>query len=223
MFAFDTETGEIFLYDIIGPDWLGMIDNGAVMEALAEIGDKRAVVRLNSQGGVIDEGVAIFNQLKRHSAGVTTVVDSIAASMASYIMLAGDTRLIARNAKVMIHDPRMMVSMGTASELRKIADELDVYTESLVTDYAEASGKTTDEIRAIMEKETWYNASQAVEHGFATAVEGEAIAPAAIAAGRFRNTPEELVAQVAPGTRTPYPVKRERARTLAKMYGASRT
>lgn len=219
MFTFDLDTGEIFLYDYIGPEWMGLIGAGAFKEAISEIGDKRLTVRINSGGGVIDEGVAIYNMLKRHTAGVDTVVDSLAASLASHIMLAGESRTIARNAKMMIHDPRLMFAGGTAKELRKLADELDVYQESVVQDYADASGKTVEQINEIMEAETWYTSSQAVENGFATAIDGEAIAPAAIAPGQFRHTPKELIASVDPGSRTPYPVKRERARTLARMYG----
>ena len=216
MFAFDTETGEIFIYDDIGPEWLGMIGSGSVMEALAAIGDKRATVRINSPGGSVDEGVAIYNMLTRHAPGVDTIVDSVAASMGSYIFMVGESRTIAKNAKVMVHHP-WSFAFGNAKELRDTADLLDKYSASLVPDYAKATGKTDEEIVAMMDAETWLTADESVVEGFAHAIDGEAVEPVRVAAGRFKNTPQDVLQTVAAGTRTEYPLNRERARVLAKL------
>jgi ATP-dependent protease ClpP protease subunit len=81
MFKVDTNTGEIFIYDEIGPEWAGMIDDGMVIDALEQLNGKRALVRLNTPGGFMDVGVGIVNALRRYDGGVDTVVDSLAASM----------------------------------------------------------------------------------------------------------------------------------------------
>ena len=215
MFEFDTKTGEIFLYDDIGPEWMGMIGAGAVRDAIREIGDQRITVRINSPGGSVDEGIAIYNLLSRHPAGVDSVVDSLAASMASYIMLAGETRTIANNARVMVHHP-WTIAMGNSAELRATADVLDTYSASLLPDYARATGRSVEEINELMTAETWFTASAALEFGIVHAIEGESVQAVAVKQGRFRNTPQDLLTPVVAGSRTPYPVQRERARILAR-------
>jgi len=216
MFAFDLDTAEIYIYDDIGPAWLGMIEAGDVMAALKELGDQRVTVRINSPGGSVDEGVAIYNALKRHGAGVDTIVDSLAASMGSYIFMAGENRKIAKNGKVMVHHP-WTIAAGNSKDLRETADVLDKYSASLIPDYAAGTGKTAEEITAIMEAETWYTSEEAVVNGFAHALDdADAVEPVKVAAGRFRNTPQDLLNPIAAGSRTPYPAKRERARMLLK-------
>ncbi len=194
MLSYDPTTGEIFLYDEIGPGWLGMIDDKQVVEALSDIGKQnRVTVRINSPGGFVDEGVGIFNALKRHPGGVDTVVDSLAASMASQIMLVGEKREIANNAKVMIHSVRGG-AYGTASELRKTADVFDKYEQAAVADYAEKMGIDADEVRYLLDEETWYLGSEAVEAGLATAVIGESnVEPVRVAENRYKNTPKDLI------------------------------
>ena len=87
MFAFDVKKSEIYIYDAIGdPEW-GAIGAVQVIEALKKMEGKRVTVRINTPGGSVDEGIPMFNAMKRHSGGVNTVVDGIAASMGSYLML----------------------------------------------------------------------------------------------------------------------------------------
>lgn len=169
MFDFDADTGEIWIHDEIGPSWWGLIDTDMVKSALKQIGSKRAVVRLNTPGGSVDHGIAIFNMLKEHAAGVTTVVDSLAASMGSYLLQAGDRRIVNSNAMVMIHDP-WSITMGNSVQMRKDADILDKYAERMIPDYAARSGKSVLDIQAIMREETWYTAQEAVDAGFADEV-----------------------------------------------------
>jgi ATP-dependent protease ClpP protease subunit len=157
MFSFDAELGEMRIYDEIGPAWWGLIDADTVIDALSKMDGKPVTVRLNTPGGSVDEGIAIYNALKRHKGGVTTMVDSLAASMGSYLLQAGERRIVASNAMVMIHDP-WTIAYGNAEELRKNADVLD---------YAERSGKTEDEVKAIMAEETWYAGKEIVDAGWA--------------------------------------------------------
>ena len=145
MFAFDLKKSEIYIYDVIGdPEW-GMVGAMQVIEALKKMEGKRVTVRINTPGGSVDEGVAMFNALKRHDGGINTVVDGIAASMGSYLMLAGDKRTVSKNSMVMIHNP-MTIAWGNAIEMRKTADMLDKYLERMLPDYSAATGKTVDEL-----------------------------------------------------------------------------
>ena len=166
MFSFNADSGEILIYDEIGPAYWGLIDSGMVGQALAAMQGKHVTIRLNTPGGSVDEGVAIYNALKRHEGGVTTIVDSLAASMGSYLLQAGERRIVASNALVMIHDP-WTIAFGNSSELRKSAEVLDKYSQRMIPDYAKSSGKTEDEITAIMLEETWYTGQQIVDAGFA--------------------------------------------------------
>jgi ATP-dependent Clp endopeptidase proteolytic subunit ClpP len=166
MFSFDLDASEISIYDEIGPAWWGLIDANMVISALNQMKGKHVTARLNTPGGSVDEGINIFNALQRHKGGVTTVVDSLAASMGSYILQAGERRLVASNAMVMIHDP-WTITVGNATSLRKDAETLDKYALRMIPDYAARSGKTDDEILAIMAEESWYAGKEAVEAGFA--------------------------------------------------------
>jgi ATP-dependent Clp protease, protease subunit len=169
MYKADLETGELFLYDAIGDAYWGFIDAATVMSDLGRMKGKRAIVRLASPGGSVDEGKAIFNALKRHPGGVDVAIDATAYSIAGYIAMAGERIVMARNSMQMHHNPWTM-AMGDANELRKTADVLDKYRLSIIEDYADRTGKTPEEIVAIFNAETWYTATEALEAGFATEV-----------------------------------------------------
>jgi ATP-dependent Clp endopeptidase proteolytic subunit ClpP len=173
MFDFDKDSATIYIYDEIGPAAWGLIDAEAIAAALATIGsNKHVTVRLNTPGGSVDDGIAIFNMLKRHKGGVTTAVDSLAASMGSYLLQAGSTRIVAENAMVMIHDP-WSIAIGNAAELHKTAEVLAKYGERMIPEYAARSGQTPEAVASIMSEETWYVGQEIVEAGFADKMEGE--------------------------------------------------
>ena len=166
MFAYDTKKAEIYIYDVIGdPEW-GMIGAMQVIDALKQMEGKRVTVRINTPGGSVNEGIPMYNAMVRHDGGVDTVVDGIAASMGSYLMLAGQKRTVAKNSMVMIHNP-MTIAWGNAMELRKSADVLDKYLDRMLPDYAAKTGKTVDELRPLLDAETWYVGQEIVENGFA--------------------------------------------------------
>lgn len=170
MFAFDTKKHEIYVYDVIGdPEW-GMIGAMQVIDALKQMEGKRVTVRINTPGGSVDEGIPMFNAMARHPGGVNTVVDGIAASMGSYLMLAGVERNIAKNAMVMIHNP-MTIAWGNAIELRKSADVLDKYLDRMLPDYSAKTGKTVDELKPLLDAETWYVGQEIIDNGFALTME----------------------------------------------------
>ena len=216
MFSFNLDTSEILIYDEIGPGWWGLIDGASVIGSLAQMRDKHVTVRLNTPGGSVDEGIAIYNAMKSHPGGVTTIVDSLAASMGSYLLQAGTTRLVAPNSMTMIHDP-WSISLGNASQLRKDADVLDKYAQRMIPDYAARSGKTVDEIKTIMLNESWYVGQEAVDAGFAdglATMDGAAIEPVVAGLRHIaRNVPASLIQnrEIKAGDRTPFP-KREAAK-----------
>lgn len=170
MFAFDTKKNEIYIYDVIGPEDFGCISAMQVIDALKKMEGKRVKARINTPGGSVDEGIPMFNAMLRHPGGVDTVVDGIAASMGSYLMLAGVNRTISRNSMVMIHNP-MTIAWGNALELRNTADILDKYLDRMLPAYSEKTGKTVDELKPLLDAETWYVGQEIIDHGFAERME----------------------------------------------------
>ncbi len=184
---------EVAIYDEIGA--YGVSAKGFLAELGALPEGTPVDLRLNSPGGSVFDAVAIHNAIKRHEGRVTVWIDGIAASAASYIAMAGDEIVMPENAFLMIHDPAGLV-MGTAEDMRAMAEALDKVKGSLVSGYAAKSGRTPEEVSALMAAETWFDASDAVAQGFADRL----VEPVRIAAnfdiGRFRNAPPVLVEQV---------------------------
>jgi len=188
------EVPEIFIYDEIG-GW--GIWASELIAQLAAIDAPRIKVRIFSPGGFVDEGVAIFNALRKHDAAIDVEIDSLAASIASVVAMAGDTITIAENARMMIHDP-WGAAIGTAEDMRKSADVMDIYRDSIVSTYAARTGLPRAEIEDLMAAETWFTAEAAVEKGLADSI--DSIAPAPQAQNRFagcimnslKNVPEDL-------------------------------
>lgn len=125
-------------------------------------------IYINSQGGSVIEGTAIYNQLKRHPAHKTVYVDGFACSIASVIAMAGDEVVMPRNTMMMLHNMWMVVQ-GNAAELRKAADDLDKMNEAGRAAYLQKAGdKLTPEMIAQMEDdETWLTAQECMEYGLA--------------------------------------------------------
>ena len=180
----DNGEATIHLYDEVGAFGAGS------KEFLADLGKldgQHIHLRINSPGGSVVEGTAIYNALRRHKGGVTVHIDALAASMASVIAMSGSPVYIADNALLMIHNP-WTVSMGESKDLRKEADLLDKLKSTLVNAYTRKTGMEQDQIAEMMDAETWLDAVEAVALGFADAIE-EGVAAAATA------TPEMLRAR----------------------------
>lgn len=138
---------------------------------LEEIGDVSKIdVYINSYGGEVAEGLAIYNALKRHKAKVTTICDGFACSIASVIFMAGDERVMNNASLLMIHNAWTFAS-GNSADLRKQADDLDKITQASVEAYKAHSNLSEEEIKELMDNETWILPEEAIEYGFATAVE----------------------------------------------------
>ena len=184
------EGAEISIYDEIGAYG---VSAKAFLADLGKLPDKAPLtLRLNSPGGSVFDAVAIYNALQRHAGTVTVSIDGIAASAASYIAMAGDEIIMPENAFLMIHDPSGMV-MGTAADMRSMAEVLDKIGGSLLRGYAAKSGKAEDEIAKLMAKETWLDAGEALEMGFADTMVEPVKMAASFDVSRFQNTPPEVV------------------------------
>jgi len=221
MYQSDLETGEIFLYDAIGSSFWGMIDAATVLPDLAKMSGRKVTLRISSPGGSVDEGRAIFNALKRHQGGVDVVVDSSAYSIASYIAMAGDRVVMAKNAMMMVHNPWTM-AMGSAAELRKTADVLDKYRDSILDAYMDRTKKDRKKIVAILDAETWYTAQEAVAAGFATEVGDIIVDAPSFAKAMYGGKPEgDTLNQPSAGSRTPAKLaSREiRLQQIKAMFG----
>lgn len=137
------------------------------LESLKDV--KQINVYINSYGGEVGEGLAIYNALKRHKAKIKTVCDGFACSIASVIFMAGDERIMNDASLLMIHNAWSFAE-GNAEQLRKQADDLDKITQASIKVYKANSDLTEDEIKSLMNAETWILPDEAVEYGFATSV-----------------------------------------------------
>ena len=126
-------------------------------------------VRIHSPGGSVGDGLAIYHTLKDHPAKVTTIVDGYAASAASFIMLAGDEVRVHRSSIVMIHNPWTQMA-GDSNDLRKAASDLDVHRDAILEIYRQKTGYTEEELKQMMDEETYFLGMDAVEMGFADVV-----------------------------------------------------
>lgn len=139
---------------------------------LEELGDdvNEIHVNINSYGGEVAEGLAIYNALRRHKARIITHVDGFACSIASVVAMAGDERIMSDASLMMIHNAWSFGS-GNASDLRKQADDLDVITEASKAAYLSRASIDIDELTELMDAETWLTPSRALALGFITGIE----------------------------------------------------
>lgn len=160
--------GEILIYDVIGEHWVG--DGVSAKKVKSQLDgmtdDEEITVRINSPGGDIFDGFAIYNLLDQAEAPIRIVVDGYAASAASVIAMAGDSVEMAENAFLMIHEP-ITFGMGSADDFRAQAETLDKIKGSIVNTYVKRSGDDPEAVSEAMNAETWYTAQEAVDAGLA--------------------------------------------------------
>lgn len=185
------EGNELYFYDVIGSSYWGYIGADEVIDALSKLQGQKVVARINSPGGGVDEGIAIYNALRRHKGGVDVVIDSLAASIASVIAMAGDSITMANGSRMMIHEP-WTFAMGNSKELRKQADVLDTYADAIMDTYTKKTKRKAEDIKPMLIEETWMSAKQAVEHGFADSIEGEAVGEPEVPKNLFAKVPDDV-------------------------------
>ena len=169
------DSATLYIYgDITSIKWFE--NDVCVYDLAKEIGElngKALTVRINSYGGEVAEGLAIYNLLKSYAGEVTTICDGFACSAASVVFMAGVKRIMPRSSLLMIHNAWTRAG-GDANDLRKAADELEKITQPSVEIYTSVSNLDADEIKAMMDAETWIDADEALGFGFATEISEEA-------------------------------------------------
>jgi ATP-dependent protease ClpP protease subunit len=198
----ESDHAEIMIYDYIG--W-GGVTAADFVAALKAITAKTITVRINTPGGDVFDGLAIFNSLKDHGAQIHVKVDGIAASIGSIIAMAGHTITMGESAFMMIHNP-WAVSIGNAADLRQMAALLDKIGGSLAGIYAVRAKTSTEQAQAWMDTETWFTAEEAQAAGLADAVqriEASAGAQARFDLSGYAKVPAALTAPLAPSSTTP--------------------
>lgn len=168
---------QILIYDEIGM-W-GVTASDFIRD-LAAAGSGPVEVHINSGGGDVFDAYAIYNALLARS-GVTTVVDSLAASAASVIAMAGEQRLMARTSQLMIHDASAFIG-GNAEEMQQMIQRLETVSGQLASIYADTAGGEPDHWRNLMRAETWFTPEEALSAGLITGVLSNTREPAPAAA-----------------------------------------
>lgn len=157
---------ELFIYDEIS--FYGVTAD-QFKDDLNSVTAERLVVRLNSPGGDVFDGIAIYNALRQHPAHVVTKVDSLAASIASVIFQAGDERVMMPKSQMMIHEASGL-TVGNAEDARKFSDLLDKQSELIASIYADRSEADQAHFRNLMKAETWLSDKEAVDLGLADSI-----------------------------------------------------
>ena len=233
----------INIFDVIGHDpWTdGGITAATVQSRLDQIGNREAVVNINSPGGDMFEGLAIYNMLRAHAGGATVRVLGLAASAASLVAMAGKNIEIAKSGFLMIHNAWVMAA-GNRHDLRAFADTLDPFDAVMSGIYADRSGVPLADIAAKMDAETWISGQDAIDMGLANAllpadqiaVGDESAAGAAARldqalakAGMPRSERRKLIQQIKAGTPraaegdTPSAVDEVKRRYTAEIFEAA--
>lgn len=183
----------INIYGDIGAFGVNVSDFATAFGALGK--PKEIEVHINSDGGDVFQGNAIFNLLRRSDSKIITVVDGLAASMGSVIAQAGDERVMAENSMLMIHNP-WGVAVGNAPSIAEFAKGLEQMQADILQAYAARSTLSEDEIQAMMDKESWISAERAVEYGLADRVEpGLQMAALNFDFSKWKRVPKSLRAQ----------------------------
>jgi ATP-dependent protease ClpP protease subunit len=159
-------SARVILYDEIG--YFGVTASDFIRE-LDALDVRKIDLRVNSPGGDVFDGLAIYNALKNHPAKVTASVDGLAASAASFIIQAADDIVMEQGATVMIHDA-LSVTIGNAADHRETADLLDKMSDEIAGIYAARSGRSAESFRDLMRSESWFNGDEAVAAGLADRV-----------------------------------------------------
>jgi ATP-dependent Clp protease protease subunit len=188
------DDADVYLYGVVGSSiWDDGISAKQFADDLKALGKIKTIhLRINSEGGDVFDGKAMYTLLAEHDARVIAHIDGLAASAASYIAMAADEIEMSESAFMMIHNARGVV-MGGGDEMRRMADLLDQVDASIVDVYASRTKQDKQKIKKWMADETWFTASEAVQHKFADRMVGNmAIAASVRDPKLFKNLPASL-------------------------------
>lgn len=222
-------SAEIFIYGDIGESWYEETTSAAdFVRQLNDLKNEAIDIRINSVGGSVPDGLAIYNAIQRHPSTITIHIDGMAMSIASLIAMAADN-VMSENAILMIHAP-WSVAVGNAQEMRDMADTLDRWAEAMSTSYARKTGKSKEEVLALLQdgKDHYFTAEQAQAEGFVDLV-AEAMPIAASlrvpanSVDRFENLPKSInqfttVAATAPKQEEQTMTREEQIRAKFKAH-----
>lgn len=168
----EDKTADLYIFgDITSYDWYeGDVSANSLLKQLKELEVDSINVHINSYGGEVSQGLAIYNTLKDSKMKVTTVCEGFACSAASVVFMAGDERIIKEASLLMIHNAWTWVK-GDSNELKKQAEDLEKITQASVNAYKSKANISEEKIKELMDKESWITADEAVEYGFATKTE----------------------------------------------------
>ena len=196
------DKAELYFYGDIVSDWWGAWQDedqypDAIKDFLKDVEGKDLDIFINSGGGSVFAGLAIYNMLKRHKGYKTVYVDGMAASIASVIALAGDKVIIPSNAFVMIHKPWQYLRGGyNADEFRKMAKDLDDIEKGIINVYKEnlKEGIDVETIQELVNEETWLNGEEAAEYfNIVVGEENKAAACTSDCFNSYKNVPKEIL------------------------------
>jgi ATP-dependent Clp protease protease subunit len=167
------DTADLYIFgDICKWAWedAGEASGNTIVKQLQAVKASEINVHINSYGGDVSEGLAIYNVLREHPAKVHTICDGFACSAASVVFMAGDQRTMSPASLLMIHNA-WTFAMGNAAELRKTADDIEIITQASVEAYKCVATISEEEIKKLMDAETWILPGDAVAYGFATDID----------------------------------------------------
>jgi ATP-dependent Clp endopeptidase proteolytic subunit ClpP len=194
---------EILLYDQIGQDWVGEGTSAkSFAQDLKDAGKVSKIhLRVNSPGGNVFDGIAIYNTLLTHGAKVTAQVDGVAASIAGVILMAAEEIACVENGMIMIHNPHTLIA-GDANDMRRMADAMDKVKANMITAYRRHTDLSVEELGEMMDAETWMTAQESVDNGFAESVldpdksdDNNADLAANFDLSQFRKVPRQIAAR----------------------------
>lgn len=191
----DKGEADVYIYEDVGAGFFGGVTAKDFATELKKVGAVDTInVRINSGGGDVFDGFAIYNQLAQHSAKVISHIDGLAASIASVIAMAGDEIRISDAGYIMIHNASAGV-LGGADDMRSMADLLDKVTGSIADVYASRTKGERDKIVSLMSAETWMTGAEAIDAGFADElVNMHVTARADLGKHEFKHIPQALAA-----------------------------
>lgn len=195
MAAEEGDTLDITIYgDITSWEWFESdVSSYTLSKLIQESQAKTINVCINSYGGEVAEGLAIYNALRNHPATVTTRCDGFACSAASVVFMAGDNRIMNEASLLMIHNA-WTSAKGNAEELRKQADDLDTISKTVAKAYMTHINITEEKLQEMLNAETWITPEEAMEMGFASAIVEEQTAK-----GQQYSVKESIIRQLVEG------------------------
>jgi len=183
------ETADVYIFDEIGT--YGITAQEFITD-IKDLKDTPINLRINSLGGDVFDGMAMYNVIKRREAKTTVYIEGIAASIATIISLGADEVVMAENSLFMIHNA-WGGTMGEAKDMRKTAETLEKITGELTDIYRKKTGLSYDALAEMMDEETWLNANEALEMGFIDTISDSIKVAAKYDVSKFKNITQEEI------------------------------